>query len=331
VALPGRAYFAAVDGRPQVLAKTEKNELFLPLRTGTTNVLVQCDAGTFGSFGGGFYQALLVRPDTDLPEIGAELRTDPSRRVLFASLGSAVELPWYRTEAAIRALLSAIVWGLALENLSLLGGRATVASFAAAYVLGFVWPVVAGWIWALTSLAFAVRYREKILGWLRAQTARRWRYALAAGAVAVGALLLFGLFSTSLRMKGSGMRQSVMGESFQMYDKLASGQVAQMKKTGTRIADFAAEEERAREVELSKDEAQESYLGLPVEKATPAGSSLYLRETSFPAARSLNLRVLWIGRGMASLVSLGLFLVWVGPLAIRRKEAWARLLSDQSP
>ncbi len=324
--LPSKPYFASSDGVPQVLAKTEDNELFLPLRTGTTSIRVQYDPSKQLPRLGGFWQTDLVKPATVLPEANVELRTDAKHAILVANFLGETKFPWFQTVFLFGAMVAAILWFGTMTHLAQTSKSGAGLAALAVFILSLESEVFPFFLSFLCAIAYALAYRTTWINWVRTLFTHSWKGILVGIVIlsTVG-LTLLAIFSVFLSMSSKSLKRAETDSRVLMQEYNAG--ISQAPKSDSSM-DFLDREGKSK-IQLGEPaeaQADESYLGLPVERVVPAtGKRIWLKEISIPPERRLPLRLFVVHRGVTALLGLCLFLIAFYPVANRRQVLFKRI------
>ena len=306
--LPGKAFFASTDGTPQVLAKTEKNELFLPLRTGTTDLRIQYEPSARVPRFFGILREKLVKPETALPEANVEIRLGDRHQILAANLLGEVQVPWFSAPLMLWAIVVALLWYAALRNLGVRELWPRSVSSAGLFFLGLAFGPILVWVLVLVAVAYAVRYRRAIWECILQQFTRPWRAVvfavMAFGSIAVGGILLVGLSTTYVKKNDRAFRSEPSRIMAEGMDYRPSARFATKGKSVSGGAGPVATADLDQEAVVMEEKIakEETYLGLPVPRIIPfEEQSLWLRETSIPKDGVLPFRLLIVSRSFVLL------------------------------
>jgi hypothetical protein len=312
--LPGKAFFASSNGTPQVLAKTDANELFLPMGTGSTALRLQYDPAKKLPRILGIWRTDLVKPPVTLPTANVAVRLASRHNVLAAFLLGRSILPWFDASKTTWALLIAVAWGFALWGLGVRRKPMVISSSAGLFFTSLSWSGAIFWSVTALAAAYVIRYRKEIVGWFDGVTSRIWKAFFLASAALGAIILLFMMMTATLSSKRMASSEQIMGSAVQKYD------MGMADKALPRNSPVTVLEEESRE---------ETYLGLPVERVIPTeGENLWLNETSVPDASPLRLRLLLVSDPAAWFFYFVTFLAWLAPVGIHRgvlaKSIWRR-------
>ncbi len=320
--LPGKALFASAEGRPQVLAKTEEDELFLPLRTGASRLRLQYALEESPPTFAGLWRTVLVRPETALPTTQVEVRTTASHKILAARFGDDLKVPGFRFSNLVWALLLALAWFYLVRRLDVLSPSGIALSSGGLFLVTSICSCYRTYAVLILLVGIIIRNRQAIWNWIAAWNEKtRPVYKILIGLFVLFLAIPLFLF---LGTRSSRHYEPTAYDSAQMagdlYDKVEVKRRGKALMAKSQLGAGADLEEAMAPSSVAEEREEDSYMGLPVEQVIPMTPyRMHLSTLSVAEEEPLKLSLLFLSRWAATLLWGLLVLAWLAPLAARWK------------